>query len=199
MLAHISQRVDAIEARETAQGQMYRSATSASFYTNTFLGHPGQLVYAGAPPTPTPWPVGSIPHELGRNATHESSAQSENLPTLGFLRLPAELVGRIARYCWQGDGHIKRRPTDFPGPTRLNLRLVCRDLTSKSTHAFKKTFFTHLTGIFALRSLQRLIDISRHPEYASLVQSLTFGHHRLLGLEEVDDCWNAGEDPLLEY
>lgn len=111
-----------------------------------------------------------------------------------FLRLPAELVNHIAEYIWE-DEDLDGEPDN---PIHLNLRLVCRELTYKTSHAFERIYFTHLTAICTVRSLQRLIDVSGS-QYARLAQIFTLGHLRLLSVAKLRKMYAYGVYSKFEY
>ncbi|KAF2104125.1 hypothetical protein NA57DRAFT_50971 [Rhizodiscina lignyota] len=69
----------------------------------------------------------------------------------------------------------------------LNLRLTCRDLNAKTLHAVGEHFFTdRLVFIYIKRSLDQIIDISRHQTFRKYV----------LSIQLVGYCLNFSEEDV---
>ena len=103
-------------------------------------------------------------------------------------QLPTEIISEIASYLIQG----RAQSYGCNMLALYGLRLTCRTLYLKTLHDFGQALSTIIVD-FSLESLDRLYNISQHPELRGCVQSIYFardGHHpiRLPLLDEDPGC-----------
>lgn len=88
-----------------------------------------------------------------------ADTSEQDLP--GLLRLPLEIMEVIAQ--------------ELPEDNLLSLRLVCRDIESKTLRIYTKVFFSEKSfWPFSKLSMEDLGSLCKHPHFSKSVEKIRF-------------------------